>query len=72
MHLAKNVRKEPELVTLQTFSLMTQTPVTTLRDFIDRKVIPYVKIRTYIRIPVKEAMEALNRFKTEAISLQKQ
>jgi len=57
----------PKLVTLQTFSMMTQTPVRTLRDMIERKVIPYHKIKTWIRIPVKEALEALDKFKTPAV-----
>jgi hypothetical protein len=50
---------------------MTQTPVRTLRDFIERKIIPYHKIRTWIRIPVKEALAALEAYKTEAVSLNK-
>jgi hypothetical protein len=70
MHMLKrNPNNPPKLVTLQTFSLMTQTPVRTLRDMIDRKIIPYHKIRTWIRIPVKEALEALNLYKTEAVKI---
>jgi hypothetical protein len=61
----------PKLVTLETFSIMTQTPVRTLRDFIERRIIPFVKIRTWTRIPVKEALAALELYKTEAVSLTK-
>lgn len=63
------IRSSVKLVTLRGFSLMTQTPVRTLRDMITRRVIPYVKIRQYIRIPVEEALEALNKYKTPAVNI---
>jgi hypothetical protein len=59
----------PKLVSLETFSKVTETPIRTVRDMMQRRVIPFVQIRKYIRIPVEEAMAALSQYKVESVSV---
>jgi hypothetical protein len=60
---------KPRIVTLQTFAALTETAPRTVRDLIERKVIPVIKIRKWVRIPLEEALAALDNYKRPAISV---
>lgn len=67
-HLIPKGTKQ-ELVTIQAFGEIIQTPVRTVRDLIDRRIIPVVKIRRWLRIPRQKALAALERYEIQEVKV---
>ena len=59
------------LLTIAEFAELTQSSVPTIRDFIDRKIISVYKVRRWIRVPREQALRELEKYKVQAIDVNK-
>jgi hypothetical protein len=57
------------MVTIRTFGRIIQSPERTVRDLISRRIIPIVRIKRFIRIPLVPALDALKKYEIKAISI---
>jgi hypothetical protein len=63
------LHSQTEMVTIRTFGRIIQTPERTVRDLVARRIIPFVKIKRFIRIPLAAALDALKKYEHKAISI---
>jgi hypothetical protein len=61
--------KRATYVTIDTFAEKIQSSPSTVRQMIDKKVISYIRVKRFIRINLFEALRELEKFKVEAIDI---